>query len=60
MTIRYDVLGIGNAIVDVLDRVDEAFLDDNDIIKGAMQLIDEDRARSLYSRMGPAQEVSGG
>ncbi len=56
----YDVVGIGNAMVDVLGRVPDAFLADNGIEKGIMQLIDADRAVELYDRMGPAQEVSGG
>ena len=56
----YDVLCIGNAIVDIIAQCDEAFLADNGIIKGAMNLIDADRAELLYSRMGPALEASGG
>ena len=57
---QFDVLCIGNAIVDIIARCDEAFLVDNAIIKGAMNLIDADRAELLYSRMGPAIEASGG
>lgn len=57
---RFDVLCIGNAIVDIIARCDEAFLADNSIIKGAMNLIDAERAKLLYSRMGPAIEASGG
>ena len=57
---QYDVLCIGNAIVDIIARCDEAFLSENAIIKGAMNLIDADRAELLYSRMGPAIEASGG
>lgn len=57
---QYDVLCIGNAIVDIIARCDEAFLADNGIIKGAMNLIDGARAELLYSRMGPAIEASGG
>jgi sugar/nucleoside kinase (ribokinase family) len=58
---QFDVLCIGNAIVDIIARCDEAFLTvDNAIIKGAMNLIDADRAELLYSRMGPAIEASGG
>lgn len=56
----YDVLCIGNAIVDIIARCDEAFLAENDIIKGAMNLIDAERAELLYARMGPAIEASGG
>ncbi|WP_394888733.1 adenosine kinase [Mesorhizobium sp. AaZ16] len=57
---QYDVLCIGNAIVDIIAQCDEAFLAENGIIKGAMNLIDMDRAGLLYSRMGPAIEASGG
>ena len=57
---EYDVLCIGNAIVDIIAQCDEAFLVDNGIIKGAMNLIDAERAELLYSRMGPAIEASGG
>lgn len=57
---QFEVLCIGNAIVDIIARCDEAFLVDNAIIKGAMNLIDADRAELLYSRMGPAIEASGG
>jgi sugar/nucleoside kinase (ribokinase family) len=55
-----DVLTIGNAIVDVLARTDETFLVSQSLAKGAMQLIDENRAESLYGLMGPAIVVSGG
>jgi len=57
---QFDVLSIGNAIVDIIARCDDAFLVDNSIIKGAMNLIDAERAELLYSRMGPAIEASGG
>src|SRR5690606_25151139 len=57
---QYDVLCIGNAIVDIIARCDEQFLTGNGIIKGAMNLIDGERAELLYSRMGPAIEASGG
>ncbi|MGE0501536.1 MAG: adenosine kinase [Rhizobiaceae bacterium] len=56
----YDVLCIGNAIVDIIAQCDEAFLVDNGIIKAAMNLIDAERAELLYKRMGPAIEASGG
>ena len=55
-----DVLCIGNAIVDIIARCDDEFLDRNGIIKGAMNLIDARRAEVLYDRMGPAIETSGG
>ncbi len=57
---RYDVLGIGNAIVDVIARADEDFLLKHDMRKGAMALIDEARAAAIYDAMGPAVEMSGG
>jgi len=59
-TTRYDVLGIGNAIVDVLARADDDFLVRQNMRKGAMVLIDEGRASGLYEAMGPAVEISGG
>ncbi|ASY64955.1 Fructokinase [Sinorhizobium sojae CCBAU 05684] len=57
---RFDVLTIGNAIVDIIARCNDNFLVENGIIKGAMNLIDAERAELLYSRMGPAVEASGG
>jgi sugar/nucleoside kinase (ribokinase family) len=59
-TARYDVLGIGNAIVDVLARTEEDFLLKQGMNKGAMALIDETRAQAIYDAMGPAVEISGG
>src|SRR5438552_2268073 len=58
--LRTDVLGIGNAIVDVIARADDDFLARQNMRKGAMALIDEAQATSLYDAMGPAVEVSGG
>ncbi|MBM3542254.1 MAG: adenosine kinase [Alphaproteobacteria bacterium] len=57
---RYDVLGIGNAIVDVVARTDDAFLLRHGLAKGAMTLIDAPRAEILYAAMPPAVETSGG
>jgi len=57
---RFDVLCIGNAIVDVLARVEDAFLAKHGLTKGMMRLIDEPTAEQLYGDMGPAIEVSGG
>jgi sugar/nucleoside kinase (ribokinase family) len=57
---KYDVLGIGNAIFDVLVQTDEKFLADHGMTKGSMALIDEARAASIYRDMGPATEMSGG
>ena len=56
----YDIVAIGNAIVDVLATADAAFLAREGLVKGQMQLIDEDRAKSLYAVMGEAQVTSGG
>ena len=58
--LRYDVLGIGNAIVDVIARADDDFLTRQKMQKGGMALIDEGRADAIYDAMGPAVEVSGG
>ena len=55
-----DVVGIGNAIVDVLVHADDAFLAEHALTKDAMTLIDAGRADLLYARMGPGVEVSGG
>lgn len=57
---RFDVLGIGNAIVDVLARCENNFLSDNNLPKGHMRLIDTAEADRLYDVMGPAIEISGG
>jgi len=57
---RYDVLGIGNAIVDVIARAEDDFLVAQGMHKGAMTLIDEARAAAIYAAMGPATESSGG
>jgi len=57
---KIDVLGIGNAIVDVLSRSDNTFLKDNGLAKGSMSLIDEAQAKELYARMGAGVEISGG
>lgn len=58
--LKYDVVGIGNAIVDIIARCDEAFLSNHGMEKGFMQLIDASRAEDLYDEMGPATEQSGG
>lgn len=60
MTAHYAVTGIGNAIVDVIARCDDAFIADNDLNKGAMTLIEADQATSLYDKMPPGIEMSGG
>src|SRR5262245_20913342 len=56
----YDVVGIGNAIVDIIARCDEGFLSKHDLAKGFMRLIDAAEAAHLYEAMGPAIERSGG
>ena len=60
MTASTQVLGISNAIVDVLAHVDEEFLTKIDAPKGSMILVDADRAQQVYGMMGPATEMSGG
>src|ERR1700732_106811 len=57
---RFDVLGIGNAIVDVIARTEDDFLFRQKMRKGGMQLITEAAATRIYDAMGPAVEVSGG
>jgi sugar/nucleoside kinase (ribokinase family) len=57
---RFDVLSIGNAIVDVLARVDDRFLERHQLAKGMMRLIDEETAEELFADMGPATVISGG
>jgi adenosine kinase len=57
---KFDVLALGNAIVDVLAPVDDFFLADQGLRKGAMQLVDETRALALYDAMGATTIVSGG
>ena len=57
---RYDVVGIGNAIVDIISRCDDGFLSKHDLAKGFMRLIDAEEANRLYAAMGPAVERSGG
>ena len=57
---RYDVIAIGNAIVDVMAPCDDSLIDELQLTKGGMTLIDADGARDLYAAMGPAKEISGG
>ena len=49
---RFDVVGIGNALVDVIAHADDAFLAEHGLVKGAMKLIDTDRADELYRALG--------
>ena len=60
MTQAIHVLTIGNAIVDVIAKVDDAFIAREKLVRGSMNLIDEARAEALYASMGPATEISGG
>ncbi len=60
MTEATSLLGISNAIVDVLAHVDEEFLERIGAPRGSMTLIDEERAHEIYDMMGPATEMSGG
>src|SRR6476469_8855388 len=60
MSAAYDVLGIGNAIVDVIARTEDDFLVKHGMNKGAMALIDEARAEAIYASMGQATQSSGG
>jgi sugar/nucleoside kinase (ribokinase family) len=57
---RFDVVGLGNAIVDVIARAEDDLLARENLHKGSMALIDEARASQLYAAMGPATIISGG
>jgi sugar/nucleoside kinase (ribokinase family) len=57
---EHDVIGIGNAIVDIIAHCDDAFLSRHDQRKGSMQLVDQAAVAKLYAAMGPAVEISGG
>ena len=57
---RFDILGIGNAIVDVLTNAGEDFLADRKLDKGSMRIIDSEEAETLYRDMGSGVEASGG
>ena len=57
---RYDVVAIGNAIVDVMAPCEDELIDELDLAKGGMTLVDTERAKELYSAMGRATEISGG
>jgi sugar/nucleoside kinase (ribokinase family) len=60
MTNRFDVVGIGSAIVDVLAMVDEVFITKNNLTKGSMGLVDEASSKALYAKLGQTKECSGG
>ena len=57
---RYDVIAIGNAIVDVIAACTDELIEELQLNRGGMTLVDTDRARELYEAMGPARETSGG
>lgn len=57
---QYEVVGIGNAVVDVISHADDTFLNDNGIEKGIMQLVERDRAESLYATMQDRLQTPGG
>ena len=57
---RYDVIAIGNAIVDVMAPCEDALIEELGLAKGGMTLVDTARAEELYAAMGPAKEISGG
>jgi sugar/nucleoside kinase (ribokinase family) len=58
--VKFDILGIGNAMVDVVAQVDNTFLSRYDMMKGAMILVDAERADAVYAAMPPGEESSGG
>ena len=60
MAKKYQIVGIGNAMVDVLSNCSDAFLARAGVEKGIMQLTDMARALELYAQVGPAKEISGG
>ena len=57
---RFDVVGIGNALVDVLSHETDDFIHKNSLVKGSMTLVDSEYSRRLYDLMGPGLEMSGG
>jgi sugar/nucleoside kinase (ribokinase family) len=57
---KYDVVGIGNALVDVITQADDEFLNSESLVKGSMTLIETERAVTLYAAMGSGIEMSGG
>ena len=57
---EYDLIGIGNALLDVVAQVDDGFLDANGLAKGAMTLVDDAQSGALYATMPAGTESSGG
>ena len=60
VALRYDVVGVGNALVDVISHADDHFIDRHDLVKGSMTLVDTGRALQIYQALGGAMEMSGG
>jgi sugar/nucleoside kinase (ribokinase family) len=58
--VRYDVVGIGNALVDIIAHAPDSFIDEHALVKGSMTLIDADRAVTIYRALGTAIQMSGG
>jgi sugar/nucleoside kinase (ribokinase family) len=56
----FDVLGIGNALIDVIASVDDTFIDAHDFPRGATTMVDLERSEAVYADLPPAQEISGG
>ncbi|MGA0357233.1 MAG: adenosine kinase [Ilumatobacteraceae bacterium] len=56
----FDVVGIGNALVDIISHVEDRFIDEHGLVKGAMTLVDTDRALALHRSLGTSVEMSGG
>ena len=57
---QHDVVGVGNALVDVISHADDGFIHHHELVKGSMTLVDTDRALYLYRALGSAVEMSGG
>jgi sugar/nucleoside kinase (ribokinase family) len=60
VTADLDVVGVGNALVDVISIEDDSFIEAHSLVKGSMRLIEPDEAVTLYEAMGPGVEMSGG
>jgi len=60
MSKSYQVVGIGNAVVDVIAHADDSFLDHMGITKGIMQLVERDRSETLFAAMDDRQQIPGG
>ncbi|MFT3853175.1 MAG: adenosine kinase [Ilumatobacteraceae bacterium] len=58
--VAFDVVGVGNALVDVIGHADDGFIVEHDLVKGSMTLVETDRALHLYKALGGAIEMSGG